>query len=347
MLVGIIAASNIRFSPYIFFYTSILDDLNINYELIYPDRARVVDDFKKKAYKVEWKRDINPALAYMFFASKVKSIAKNERYDFLIVLTGNNVAFLSLWLINRYDKKYITDIRDYTHENIKPYYWLERIAIKHSRLNVISSKKFQSFLPEDNYLVCHNISTAAINRTGEFTKTNGPIVIGYIGKGGYIQECKKLCSLVRDDERFEMRIYGMKEVPEELKEFYGCPNISLNGQFLPAQKANIIESIDILFNVYGSGIPLLDCALSNKLYDSFVFVKPILTSPGTYMSEMAGPLSFEVDFSKSEILERLYCWYMNIDKADIESYAQRKLQEVVRENELTREKIKEALLSEM
>ena len=139
MVVGIVAANNIRFSPYIFYYTKILEELQVEYELIFPNRLGVKDDFPKTVHEVEWKKNVHPMLSYISYVKQVKTVVKRNNYDFLIILTGNNAVFLSLWLKAKYDKKYIVDIRDYTHENIKPYYWLENIAVNHSSLNIISS----------------------------------------------------------------------------------------------------------------------------------------------------------------------------------------------------------------
>ena len=47
---------------------------------------------------------------------------------------------------------YILAIRDYTHENIPPYFAREKRAIRASALNVVSSRKFQTFLPQGEYL---------------------------------------------------------------------------------------------------------------------------------------------------------------------------------------------------
>lgn len=345
MCVGIIAASNIRFSPYIFFYTQILDELQFEYELIYPDRVGVSDVFSKQTHKIEWRKDIPTTYAYLLYSKSVISIVKEKKYDFLIVLTGNNAAFLSVWLQRNYKGKYIIDIRDYTHENILPYFWLEAAAIRNSATCVISSKKFEMFLPQWDYCVCHNISAVEENYSWRFMRSPAPIVIGYIGKGGYIQECKELCALIQKDKRFIMHIHGLKNIPEELMPFADCNNIQIYGLFDPSQKKEIIESVDILFNVYGNGTPLLDYALSNKLYDSLRYLKPILTSPGTYMSEMAGPLSFEVDFLKKDLLEELYQWYCNLDERSIEEYAKKKLLEILQENSETRRIITKALMS--
>lgn len=344
MKIGIIAANNIRYSPYIFFYTHILDEIGVNYELIYPNRMKVDDEFDHPAHIIKWNTKLPVALSYYVYASDVKKIVKREKYDFLIVLTMNNAVYLAQWLKNNYRQKYILDIRDYTHENIDLYFHFEKIAVENSLLNVISSKKFESFLPIGNYLTCHNMNSG-INQNVPVIKRNGTITIAYIGKGGYLNNCLSLCDAVSNDKRFRFVFYGLNIIPEELKKYGECDNITFNGVFLPKEKEAIILSSDILFNVYGNGIPLLDYALSNKLYDSFVYRKPILTSPNTYMSEVAGPYAFDVDLNKAVNLNDLYEWYTNLDETLIDDYAKSKIAEFKAEGEQTINTIKSSIKS--
>lgn len=351
MKVGIIAANNIRYSPYIKYYTKILDEVGVKHEVIFPNRSNVNDSYSGEYKEIEWKNHSFTTLSYLEYAKKVKATIEKNKYDFLIILTGNNAVFLAKWLKKKYPARYIVDIRDFTHENILPYYSLEKVAVSNSKMNVISSRKFEEFLPKATYYTCHNISAELSPLPyGEIKQLSNKsrIIIGYIGKGGYLDQCKKLCELIELDQRFELHIYGLKDVPEQLREFAKSELISFRGQFLPEEKASIIQSIDILFNIYGHGTPLLDYALSNKLYDAFQYRKPILTSPNTYMSEMAGPLRFNVDFDNDDnILDNLYQWYNNIDNSVIESYSRKILERIKKENDETRSRIVGSILSKL
>lgn len=338
MKVAIIAASNIRFSPYISYYTSLLDEAGLDYELIYPDRVNVEDGFSRTAHKVEWNRKKPVFFEYRNYAAKVKKIVNRNRYDFLIVLTTNIAAYMAKWLRRYYPNKYIVDIRDYTHENILPFFNRERIAVKNSSLNVISSKKFEVFLPRADYHVCHNTGLCTpINEPR--IKNTQPITIGYIGQGNYLENCKILCDKVCLDKRFKFAFYGLRNRYEILRPYEQYENISFHGVFSPDEKPQIIDQVDILFNVYGNGIPLLDYALSNKLYDAFAFGKPILTSPGTYMSSLAGPYAFDVDISSETLLDDLFAWYSKLDNCELSTYAQDMFRRFSLENQETKASI--------
>ena len=279
-------------------------------------------------------KKIPTALAYYDYSRNVKSVIKNKQYNLLIVLTTNNGVYLATWLKKKYNNKYILDIRDYTHESIPIFFALEKIAVNHSLLNVISSRKFESFLPAGEYVVCHNMNTKnSIDPPA--IKCDNPITIGYIGKGAYLDKCAEICKKLCSDSRFRFYFYGLCEIPEELAKYQHYNNIEFHGLFLPDEKESIIRNIDIIFNVYGNGTPLLDYALSNKLYDALSYGKPILTSPGTYMSKMAGPYAFDVDFTRESFLDDIYMWYINLNPEMLVNYAKQTLTEFENEGKQT------------
>ncbi len=343
MIVGIVAANNIRYSPYIFFYTNILDKMGVDYELIFPNRMNVEDTFPAKTHIVPWDKSVHTALAYLDYTGRAKKIIKQNQYDLLVMLTTNNAVYMAQWLRRHYKKRYILDIRDYTHENLYLYYTQEKIAVKNSLINVISSKKFKEFLPLSEYVVCHNMNIDASVHTPKLKKSP-PIIIGYIGKGNYLDKCKIICEKICKDNRFEFVFYGLQTVPDLLKTYEKYENISFKGIFTPKEKELIILSTDILFNVYGNGTPLLDYALSNKLYDAFIYGKPILTSPNTYMSEMAGPFAFDVDFKNESFADDLYNWYIGLNEHDLLVYAQEKYKQIVDESNYAQQCIQKAIM---
>lgn len=350
MRVGIIAANNIRYSPYIFFYTDILSKNDIEYELIYPDRNGLEENFDGVSYTLPWNSKMPTLFSYALYSNSVIKVIKQRKYDALIVLTGVNAAYLGLWLKQNYAKRYIVDIRDYSHENILPYFKLESMAVQKSLMNVISSAKFTEFLPKADYSVCHNVNqTEAEHADYSFCKANGIIRIGYVGALSYIDQCKRLMKLVAVDQRFSLDFYGSSVSEPILKEYaqeiIGCDRIRFHGAYSRSEKEAIIENVDILFNAYGNGTPLLDYALSNKLYDSLIHKKPILTCPNTYMTEMGGPLAFPIDLSIARALDELYDWYMRIDGYAVKMFAEETLGSVLQENNLTRKRIAVQLMS--
>lgn len=347
MRVGIIAANNIRYSPYIYFYTDILKKSGIEYELIYPNRNGLEEVFEGIAHAIPWNRKLPACLNYALYGKAVIKVIRRYKYDALIVLTSVNAAYLALWLKKNYSGRYIVDIRDYSHENIYPYFCLESVAVRNSRMNVISSAKFKEFLPQAEYSVCHNVNqTEAEHSACSFRKADVPISIGYVGALSYVEQCKRLMKLIATDERFALDFYGsslheptLKAYAQELR----CKRIRFYGAYSSGEKSAIIQKVDILFNAYGNGIPLLDYALSNKLYDALIHKKPILTCPNTYMTEKGGLLAFPIDLMTAKTLEGLYNWYIQIEGQRLEKFANSVLESVLQENKITEEKVVKSL----
>lgn len=344
--VCIVAANNIRLSPYIFFYTRILDQNNIDYELVYPDRNRMEDEFNKKTYKISWDNRKPSLINYMIYTNKVKRIIRKEKYDKVIVLTSVIAVYMSLWLEKKYKQSYIVDIRDYTYEHIKPYALLEKKALKNAALRVISSEKFRLFLPDMEYLVCHNISMGAVASIPKWVKSTDIITIGYIGSLAYAENVKKLIELVNKDERFRFHIFGGGPDQEEIEKAVNkvhCERIGFHGPYKPEEKGAIIESTDVLFNIYGNGTMLLDCALSNKLYDAMFYRKIIMNSPGTYMEEISGLCGYSMNLNDESCLNDFYNYYMQLDEQQVTEYQDRMMKKFLCENQNVEKKIIEFL----
>ena len=335
--VGIIAANNIRYSPYVFFYTHILDEMKVRYELIYPERSAVKDNWDGVYHKLKWNNKLPGLINYAVYSMRVKKIINRQRYDTLVVLTSPNAVYLALYLNRKYKNKCIIDIRDYTYEYNKAYALLQKISFNATKYKVISSRKFQAFLPKSKYLVAHNVSVDGV-RPQHFVKADKMIIIGYIGSIGYKNNVKKLIDLVEKDDRFCFYIYGKGPDSDEIKEkiyHINSDRIKCFGLYQPSEKASIIESVDILFNAYGNDSLLLTTALSNKLYEGMYYRKAILNSPGTYMEKLSSICGYSLDLNNEHSLDDLYNWYMSLDPATLEKYQDDMLESVYTENNNT------------
>lgn len=144
-----------------------------------------------------------------------------------------------------------------------------------------------------------------------------------------------------------MEFFGTSTKEEQMRraiDGFDCERIIFHGAYSAAEKESILQKVDILFNAYGNGIPLLDYALSNKLYDSLIYKKPILTCPGTYMTEMAGPFAYPIDLSRETSLDALYNWYMKVDGSKAVGYAENRMASIVLENSVTKAKIEKCFV---
>lgn len=348
MKVGIIAANKLRFSPYAFFYANILRELGVDYEFVVPDRSKEVhEEYNEKTRIVPWNERLHNLVNYSVFSARVKRICKRS-YDFIIVLTTPNAVFFAPWITRLFPQKYIVDVRDYTFEKYGLYRAVEKTIFKNSAMNVISSPEFTTFLPKGTYYVTHNITTARTASAARLEKNKEHITIGYVGSIGYMEQCKKMIELVVKDPRFSFLFYGGGDGEAELRQYvsdrnYGSDRIGFFGAYLPDQKSAILRKVDILFNCYGNGSKLLDCALSNKLYDGLYYHIPILNSPNTYMDKMSGKLSYAFDFEREKDLDGLWNWYQSLDEQEADSYANRMYQELAAQNLQTKAAIVDIL----
>ena len=152
---------------------------------------------------------------------------------------------------------------------------------------------------------------------------------------------------VAADARFKFVFYGTGIADASISDYMeklGCSRISKYGSYVASEKGKIIEQIDILFNAYGSGYPLVDTALSNKLYDAMYYHKPLITSPNTYMAECAGMLSFPMELKEINELDKVWDWYNELNPNQVDDFADNLYSSLVIEHNNTKKEIQNLLL---
>ncbi len=337
MRVAIVAFANLKFSPYIYPYVDVLKKLDAQIELIYLNRMGINETFEDGVLReIRWDDTKNKAFNFLSFGKQVTKILKKEAYDFVIVLTTFPAVLLSGALKSYYKGKYLVDVRDFTHEDNAVFYYFEKKALKHASMRVISAPGFKEFLPDNDYCICHNILSGYSTGAKCFIrKDTGKIIIGYVGSIGYVSNCKKLIDLIKNDDRFCFYFYGNEKSSMPVTTYVqdiNCERIKCFGEYSPSQKSEIIEGVDMMFNVYGNGKPLVRYALSNKLYDSMYFKKPLLVSPDTDMQRQGGDFAYAIEPEKVHNLDDLYKWYMNIHSKEYDEYANTYIDNVFKSN---------------
>lgn len=332
--VAVLGFNNIKYSPYIKTYTDLLDKYAIEYDVIIPNRNQFNETTNGNLISIRWDKNKNKLQNFISYAKETKKILKSEDYDFVFVLTTLPAILLSQVLVSKYKRRYLIDIRDYTYDKMPIFKNIESTVLKHAHTRVISSPAFRDFLPDLEYVLCHNFSHMIVNKDLSFHQHVDPIKIGYVGSIAYVEECKRLIDLVKKDDRFCFYLYGNEvhgSIVSDYAESAGTERIKCFGEYEPSEKSQIVISVDILFNDYGNASDLVRCALSNKLYDSFTFKKPLITSPNTIMSKLAGDYSFDIDV-QTKNLDELYNWYININGKKMISYMNQCLVQFTNEN---------------
>ena len=332
MKIAVLLYQNMRYAPFVKLYEQILHAVDeVTYDVIYlnrnPELQELCDDHH---IAISWfgknnQSSVNKAITSVLYSFRVKKILNCKSYDFIIVLTTMPGVLLANYLIKHFHKRYLMDIRDYTREYIKPYFFIEKKIVNGSAINVISSPDFVKFLPSAEYHVCHNLTIPGTVVEGtRLKKAPGKrIVIAYVGIIQYVEQCLQLIKLVNADDRFELRFYGPEDGNNEISTYIAQlnnPRISMKGRYLPKDKGKIITQSDILFNCYGNGNNIVKYAISNKYYDGACYRSPLLVSPSTTMARLTGEFGFPLDFKNVSDLEELYRWYCKINAQAFEQY---------------------------
>ena len=162
-------------------------------------------------------------------------------------------------------------------------YHIEKKVIGKSLRTVISSEGYKKFLPPYDYLIAHNMRNLPADRVWKIQHrdTRRDILhIAFIGYVNYQEQHKKLILALKDDSRFRLSFIGTKA--EELGTFcreHNVENVTLRGTFEADRILDFYRDVDMVNNLYGNHTPVLDYALSNKLYFAATLQIPILVYP--------------------------------------------------------------------
>lgn len=356
MRVLLILADNLYLTPYINFYISVLDRLSINYNIIYWDKNynEYKNDNRYIRFSYKGTSKIRKIFGYIEYRKFIINEIKKNKYTILIPLHSIVPFILFDLFILKFKYKYIYDVRDYSYESFFLYRITQKILVNNSMINIISSRGYQEFLPQGEYFVTHNIPYNNYNDYKQYENNDGNIIsISYIGLIRFMEQNKKIIMFFKNDDRFHLNFIGTDAM--QLKEF--CDkneiyNVTLIDTFDQNETLNYYKDTDLIMNLYGNNTPLLDYALSNKLYYSACLYKPILVCEGTYMEKVTKEygFGFTLNMKSVEEKEELIRYVVNIDRKRLIYNSDRFMKAVYKEEseleiELTKRllDIKEAL----
>lgn len=347
MKLAIVAFSNLRVTPFFEYYLDIARKKGIDVDIIVWNRQNE-EEHVEGANVIPCDLTLDSSVCktikffYMIKYSRfVIKRLKKEKYDYVVVLTTLIGIFLGNYLIKNYNKRYIIDVRDYSYEHIQFYYNRLKNILSHSLLNIISSPSYISFLPKNEFWVCHNLNFQDTGESVFEVKKNGPLTIGFVGVIRYAREFKKILYSIKNDERMFFEFFGDGEDENELKRFCQeneIKNVKFNGKFFQSQKDEIYSKIDVIYNCYGNETDNVRYALSNKLYDALYYKKPILVNSSTSMAKFAGMVGFEVK-NYENLVDELLGWYNSIDASRFNKFCEKELAFYINENVETASKI--------
>lgn len=343
-----ITLNNLYLCPYIEKYISLT---TTNYDIISWNRHNLIENnnamsfYQFKCSLGEGSSKVKKLIGYLRFKRYASKIIKGNNYRLVILLQTSVGILLYRDLIRKYKNRYIIDIRDYTFENNRIFYKLEKKLIHNSRKTVISSEGYKEFLPQYEYILVHNdihIDQKTIDSFREKKQNSGTLRISYIGLIRFHDQIKKIIQKCKDDNRFILRFIGKGSLL--LKNFcdeFDVTNVELVDRFPPEETLNYYFSTDIINNLYGNDTPLLDYALSNKLYYAAKLGIPILVCKNTFMEKISKEYGFGYSFDLNDPLacDNLFAFYNSINWTEFFNSCDKFITRVNYENQIFNEQI--------
>lgn len=303
---------NLYLCPYLKFYK---ENVSKDYDIICWNRDGVVEQHDSNVFcyenKFTSKSKIMKVFNYLKFRYYAKKILYNGNYDSVIVLSTITALILNNLLIKKFRNRYIIDVRDYSGERNKIIFNLEKKLIENSYATFISSPEYCSFLPKYEYNVMHNIQKIDKLEKEEIRESvfkHEKISIGFIGTVDiYLEQHIKLIDRLKNKPNIDLYFIGRgSEKLEDYCNTHSVENVTLFGKFSPNDISYYYKKIDIINNLYGNGVPVLDYALSNKLYFSATFYMPILVCPNTAMEKIGKKLGTGITIDLNNPKEDTY-----------------------------------------
>ncbi|WP_039730291.1 hypothetical protein [Enterococcus mundtii] len=326
MKTGVVFIGDIIFSPFMKLYTDILDEYNEDYDVIFWKRNNEKEKFPKNYLYFEHKSRLNKnkllkITDFYKYQKWLKKTIKENNYDKLILLTTVPGLLLYKELTTNYKGKYIYDIRDYTYENFSIYKNIENKVIESAYFTCISSPGFQEFLPENNYVLAHNMQLEELSNKSDFSKKeSGPLNLVWIGAVRYYEQQINIIENLKNSKKINLIYHGIGEDYERLKEYVRTNeinNVEFTGKYVNSQKSKLLNNADILLNAYKlANHQKVKHAISNKYYDGLIYGIPQLVENDSYKQQEVEKrsLGLVIDPEDSNLEENLLNYYFNIDE---------------------------------
>lgn len=354
-MITIVFCGDLMYCPYIKRYTERLDLHNIEYEVLFWNRAglqmQLPENYKFFDLQSDTGRNpLNKLTDFRKFRYWLKKCIKNDNPDKLIILSTMSGMVIAD-LLKSYKSKYIFDIRDYSYEHIRLFRKIESEIIKNSSFTSISSEGFKEFLPDEEYVIAHNFNRNDMIDQMPFKRKPFPINLVWNGMVRYFEFQKKYIDALANDSRFFMTYHGNGTDLGKYKKYCmdnNIKNVAFTGSYDNSEKAKLLSDAGILNNCYGSRDDIkVKYAVSNRFYDALIYGIPQLVEPGGYKSNIIKKWNVGIDLNANEdFADKLYKYYMEIDEKDFNLNCKKALQTIINEDDVYINKIDEFIKTE-
>lgn len=314
MKIALILASNLYMSPYVRYYTELLDNCGIAYDIIAWNRFGVVEsgiialDLPSSLHK----SIVGKLIDYLHYRRFVRLQLTEGNYDKVVVFTIANALVLSGFLKARYKNNYVFDIRDYFGA-VKYLPARFSAVIQNAALVVISSAGFKRWLPNGHgYLVRHN--TNVFNPFPSLAQPVGWAVstrslkykILTIGAIGYFDANRAMIESLADDPRFDLEFVGSGFAEQMLKDLVsskGIKNVAFQGRYAKKDEPKFLSEASLLSILIDDSINSVTC-MSNRFYLSLVYGIPMMVDSNTEQSRWVEKYNLGVIIDKKKNIKQ-------------------------------------------
>ena len=174
MKIGLIVPANLKYSPYVKYYTDILRSEDVCFQTMVWDKAGIEEGadlcFSFPSSDFDRKRIM---LGHYLFSRKCKAFIRREKIDHLIIFTIAPLYFLGYRFLKRFAGRIIMDIRDDSpFRRMFPKTLDQTASI--SDTVVVSSPYYSDWISKETFL-CHNADLSLIQRyKGPFPYHHSP-----------------------------------------------------------------------------------------------------------------------------------------------------------------------------
>lgn len=358
MKVGIICFWDRTATPYLQKYERVLNELNIDYDVIFWNRTGMKSNqlgAKEREVVLNCGTKMwHKIISFVLWRNSILKVLREEKYDFLIILSTYPAVLISGYLFKHYNQRYLLDIRDYSLENISFFGKIVTALVDKSAFCTISSKGFMRWLkPSPKIVPNHNITSCQNNYEKNIRiKMNVKLNFTFVGN-------------VRLDKQTEAVLVKLSRSKKYISGFVGrilpscnivdfcrkndITNLYFLGQFDNQDKPRIYQNVDIINAIYANddkNIRLADATpLPNRVYDAAVYKCPIVASKGTYLADLIQEysLGFSVNGFDDDIEEQFDIFVRNFDEEVFRKGCERFLLKVLAEEKQFTDKLKNTL----
>lgn len=334
MKIALICPSNILYMPYVKNYENVLVEQNIDYDIINWDRFQI-EEIRETTYRDKKKGHQRNFLDYLKYKKFLMNRLNSIHYDKLIVFGIQLSYFLKKTIKNKFNEKYIIDIRD--HNKILNFFNFKEV-IESSAFTVLSSPGYKEWLPKSSkYVVNHNTQIPRIDELKEIRTFNQEVIcISNIGAITEFHINIDFINSLKNNPKFKLNYHGEGNINDDLISYFktnGISNVYVTGRYIKEDEEKLYESSDLINVLRTSDGINNKTALPNRLYNAVFYGKPLIACVGSYLADEIANNNIGIVLDSFDDVENKIFQY--IEKLDYLIYnkgRERFMEKVIQEN---------------